>query len=311
MMSAPLDAHAQSSRYPNKSIRMLVGFTAGSATDVVARVVSNKLSERVGQPIVVDNRTGAGGTLAADAVAKAAPDGYTLIMASSAVAVNPAVYATLPFDVERDLTPIVFVGAVPTVMMVNRAVPARDLREFIQYAKAHPGQLNYGSSGVGGSIHMFSELLNSLAGTKMTHVPYKGNPQAGAALLAGEVSVLLDTAILAVSYLKSDKVSALAITGRARSPLAPDVPTFIEAGLPGFDAAVWFGVMAPSHLPKSIADKLNAEINEALKAADVRARLATGALEIVGGESRFFADLLRADVRKWKRVAQEAGVKAE
>jgi tripartite-type tricarboxylate transporter receptor subunit TctC len=158
---------------------------------------------------------------------------------------------------------------------------------------------------------MFSELFNSLAGTKMTHVPYKGNPQAGAALLAGEVSVLFDTAVLAMANLKSDRVTAIAITGKARSPLAPEVPTFAESGLPAFDAAVWFGIMAPARTPKAVIDKLNAEVNEVLKAQDVRARLTGGAVEIVGGTPQQFANLIRSDVQRWKRVAQEAGVKAE
>ncbi len=306
------DAGAQSGAYPSKPIKMFVGFSAGSATDIVARVVSKGLSDRIGQPIVVDNRTGAGGSLAGEAVARAAPDGYTLLTVSSAIAVNPAVYAKLPFDVEKDLTPIANVGTLPLVLLINRSLPATNLREFIQYAKTRPGQLHYGSSGKGGSIHLATELLNTVAGIKLVHVPYRGNPQAVTALMGGEVDVLIDTVLLAAPNLKSQKVAPLAITGAVRSPLAPDLATFAEAGLPAYDAGLFFGVMGPAHLPKEIVDKLNLEINAVLKSPEAGSRLSTaGGLQIAGGSSAQFAELMRAELARWKQIAEVSGTKAE
>ena len=303
---------AQSSGYPSKPIKMYVGFSAGSATDIVARVVAKGLGERLGQTVVVENRTGAGGSLAAETVARAAPDGYTLLTVSSAIAVNPAVYTKLTFDVERDLAPITNVGTLPLVLMINRSLPVTNLREFVQHAKSRPGQLNYGSSGVGGSIQLATELLNSVAGTKITHVPYRGNSQAVTALLAGEVNVLIDTVLLAAPNLKSDKVMPLAITGNVRSPLAPEVPTFAEAGLPGYNASLFFGVMGPAGMPKDVATRLNAEINEVLKSPEAQSRLAmTGGLHIAGGSSEEFAKLLRSELARWKEIAQVSGAKAE
>jgi tripartite-type tricarboxylate transporter receptor subunit TctC len=298
--------------YPSKPIRMYVGFSAGSATDIVARVVSKGLSDRIGQPIVIDNKTGAGGSLAGEAVARAAPDGYTLLTVSSAITVNPAVYAKLPFDVEKDLTPIVNVGTLPLVLLVSRTLPATNLRDFLQYARTRQGQLHYGSSGKGGSIHLATELLNTVAGIKLVHVPYRGNPQAVTALMGGEVQVLVDTVLLAAPNLKSQKVAPLAITGTARSALAPDLPTFAEAGLPGYNAGLFFGIMGPANLPREIVDKLNAEINVVLKSTEAENRLGTaGGLQIAGGSSAQFTELVRAELAKWKQIADVSGIKAE
>ena len=300
---------AQSAAYPNKPIKMYVGFSAGSATDIVARVVAKGLGDRLGQAVVVENRTGAGGSLAAEAVARAAPDGYTLLTVSSAIAVNPAVYSKLTFDVERDLAPITNVGTLPLVLMINRSLPVSNVREFVQHAKTRPGQLNYGSSGIGGSIHLATELLGSVAGLKFTHVPYRGNAQAVTALLAGEINMLIDTVLLAAPNLKSDKVLPLAITGSERSPLAPELPTFAEAGLPEYNAGLFFGIMAPAGLPKNLADKLNAEVNEVLKSPEATNRLsASGGLAIVGGSSAKFGELLTAELAKWKRIGRESGI---
>jgi tripartite-type tricarboxylate transporter receptor subunit TctC len=309
---ACLHANAQPGPYPAKPIKMYVGFSAGSATDIIARVVSKGLSDRIGQPIVVDNRTGAGGSLAGEAVARAAPDGYTLLTVSSAIAVNPAVYKQLTFDVEKDLMPVINVGTLPLVLMINRSLQVATLGEFIQHAKTRPGKLHYGSSGTGGSIHLATELLNTVAGIKLIHVPYRGNSQAVTALLAGEVQVLVDTVLLAAPNLKSQKVAPLAITGTVRSPLAPDLPTFAEAGLPAYNAGLFFGVMAPANTPMAIVDKLNAEINVVLKAPETENRLATtGGLHIVGGTSAQFGELMRAELARWKQIAEVSGAKAE
>ncbi|MGD9942346.1 MAG: tripartite tricarboxylate transporter substrate binding protein [Burkholderiaceae bacterium] len=298
-----------SSDYPNRPLKMYVGFSAGSATDVVARTVAQKLSERLGQPVVVDNRTGAGGTLAAEAAARSAPDGYTLLTVSSAIAISPAVYPNLRFDVEKDLSAVFLIGALPTVLEVNAKMPVKDLREFIAYAKERPGKLNYGSSGNGGSIHLSTELLASLSGIKMAHVPYRGNDQAATAVMAGEVDVLIDTLLLAAQTAKSNRVRPLAITGKARSPLMPDVPTFAEAGLPEYDASIFFGILAPAGVPRDIVARLEREMAEVIKSPEVRARLAdSGGITMSGETSEGFGRMLRDEVTKWKRIARDAGV---
>lgn len=303
---------AGASPYPTQPIKMVVGFSAGSATDVVARVVAQDLSQRLGQQVLVDNKTGVGGSLAADAVAKAKPDGYTLLFVSSAIAVNPAVYAKLPFDVSNDLTPISLIGRVPVVLLVNQAVPAKTLGEFIAYAKTKPGALNFGSSGQGGSIHMATELFAMTAGVKLTHVPYRGNNQASTALLGGEVNVLMDTVINATPQLKSPRIRPLAITGEKRSPSAPDVPTFNELGLPSFDASLFFGVMGPANMPQAVVDRINKEIAASLKSKDVEKRLSeTGGLTLAGGKPEEFQSTLRDELAMWKKVATEAKVVAE
>jgi tripartite-type tricarboxylate transporter receptor subunit TctC len=298
--------------YPNQPIKMLVGFSAGSATDAVARVVAQGLSERLGQPVIVDNKTGVGGSLAADAVAKSKGDGYTLLFVSSAIAVNPAVYPKLPFDVSTDLTPISLVGRVPIVLLVNQSVPAKNLSEFIAYAKSKPGALNFGSSGQGGTGHMAAELFAMTTGIKMTHVPYRGNSQAITALLGGDVDLLMDTLINATPHLKSPKIRALANTASARSPLAPEVPTFREAGLPQFDPGVLFGVMGPARMPPAVVERLNKEIAATLKSKDGAKRLSeAGGLALAGGPPEEFQAALRKELAVWKKVATEAKVVAD
>jgi tripartite-type tricarboxylate transporter receptor subunit TctC len=308
---ASLDVAAQAP-YPSQPIKMMVGFAAGSATDVIARAVAQGMSERLGQPVVVDNKTGVGGSLAADAVAKAKPDGYTLLFVSSAIAVNPAVYPKLPFDVSTDLTPISLVGRAPIVLLMSQSIRAKNLGEFISHAKSKPGALNFGSSGQGGAAHMATELFATTAGAKLTHIPYRGNSQAITALLAGDVDLMMDTLINALPQLKTTRVRALAITGEARSPLAPDVPTFREAGLPEFDTGVLFGAMGPANMPKAVVERLNKEINATLKSTDVAKRLSeAGGLTLVGSSPEVFQSTLRKELTIWKKVATEAKVVAE
>ncbi|MDM0085454.1 tripartite tricarboxylate transporter substrate binding protein [Variovorax sp. J31P179] len=311
MALAGANAVAQSP-YPAQPVKMTVGFAPGSATDVLARVVAQGLANRLGQPVIVDNKSGAGGSLAAEAVAKSKADGYTLLFVSSAIAVNPAVYPRLTFDVSADLTPISLVGRAPIVLLVNQSVQAKNLSEFIAYARAKPGTLNFGSSGQGGAAHMATELFSMTAGLKLTHVPYRGNSQAITALLAGDVDLMMDTLINALPQLKSPKIRPLAITGDARSPLAPDVPTFREMGLPAFDARVLFGVMGPAHMPKAVVDRLNKELAATLKSKDVAKRLSeAGGLTLDGGSPEEFQSTLRKELAMWKKVAAEAKVVAE
>lgn len=299
-------------KYPTQPIRLMVGFSPGSATDVVARVIAHSLSQRLGQTVVVDNKTGVGGSLAADTVAKAKPDGYTLLFVSSAIAVNPAVYSKLSFDVVNDLTPISLIGRVPVVLLINQAVPAKTLREFVSLAKTQPGVFNFGSSGQGGSIHMATELFAMTAGVKLTHVPYRGNSQASTALQAGDVQVLVDTVINAAPQLKSSRMRALAVTGDARSPLVPELQTFKEVGMPSFDANVFFGVMGPANMAPAVLDRLNKEIVAVLESKDVEKRLIeTGGLTLASGKREEFQATLRKELAMWKTVAAEAKVTAE
>lgn len=298
--------------YPNKPINMVCGFAAGSATDIVARVVGQKLSERLGQPVVVQNVTGAASTIAADNVIRAAPDGYTLMTVSSAITIAPAVYSKLKFDVEKDLVAIASIGFLPTVLMVTDSLPVRNLAEFIDYVKKNPGKLNYGSSGTGGSTHMAAALLAQTLGLAMTHVPYRGNGPAGQALMAGEVQVLMDTTVLAAQSVKTNRVRALAVTGNARSPALPDVPTFSEAGAANFDASVMFGIMGARNLPRPIVERINREVNEALKDPGVQNQLVkTGGLQLTPGTPEQFSNLISGDIAKWKKVAAQMGIRAE
>jgi tripartite-type tricarboxylate transporter receptor subunit TctC len=315
--SLPLRALAQapypaSPAYPAKPITMLVGFAAGSATDVVARVVSNSLSQQLGQPVVVQNLTGAASTIATAAVARAAPDGYTLTTVSGALAIGPAVYHGLKYEVERDLEPIGLVGTLPTVLLVRDGLPVRTLAEFIAYARREGSRLNYGSSGLGGSTHLGTELLGEAIGARLTHIPYRGNGPAGAALLAGEIDVLLDTVLLAAQSTRTGRVRALAVTGAQRSPALPEVPTFAEAGLPGYDASIFFGLMGPAGLPAAVTARLNAALATALQTPELRRQLAeTGGLRLTPGTPQQMRALVQAELAKWQTVARQSGIQAE
>jgi tripartite-type tricarboxylate transporter receptor subunit TctC len=243
-------------------------------------------------------------------VARAAPDGYTLLTVSSAIAVNPAVYPKLSFNVEKDLTPIFLIGRLPTVLLVNNKFPARTLGEFLDYARSHPKKINYGSSGVGGSTHLATEYLATLTNSSFTHVPYRGNSQAIAALLGGEVDMVTDTILLAAPNIQARRVRALAISSQARSPLAPDVPTFAEAGLRGYDGSLFFGVMGPAGMPPEIVARLNKELNGLLKSSpELRQRLqSAGGLDLMGGSPETFRDTLHKEVGLWAQVVKNANV---
>lgn len=298
--------------YPSKTINMVCGFAAGSATDVVARVVGIKLSERLGQPVVVQNVTGAASTIAADNVIRAPADGHTLMTVSSAITIAPAVYSNLKFDVEKDLVAIANIGFLPTVLMVNDALPVRNFAEFVDYARKNPGKLNYGSSGTGGSTHMAAALLAQTLSLTMTHVPYRGNGPAGQALMAGEIQVLMDTTVLAAQSVKTNRVRALAVTGNSRSAALPDVPTFREAGLANFDASVMFGIMGPKNLPRAVVERINREVGEALKDPGLQNQLVkTGGLQLTPGSPEQFAQLIAEDIAKWRKVATQMGIRAE
>lgn len=298
--------------YPSRSVTLYVGFAAGSATDVVARAVAEALSRQLGQPFVMQNVTGAASTIATAAVARATPNGYALSVVSGALSIGPAIYHDLKYDVERDLSPISLIGSLPTVLLVREGLPVRSLADFIAYARAHAGQLNYGSSGIGGSTHLATELLSDAIGARMAHIPYRGNGPAGAALLAGEIDVLIDTVLLAAQSTKTGRVRALAVTGASRSPVLPAVPTFAEAGLPRFDSSIFFGLLGPAGLPDEIVSRLNKELARALQNADVHRQLVdTGGLTLAPGSPEQMRDVVRAELAKWQAVSRKAGIRAE
>lgn len=306
-LAVPLAARAA---YPAKTVNMVCGFAAGSATDIVARVVSQKLSERLGAPLIVQNITGAASTIALEQVVRAPADGSTLTTISSAATIAPAVYK-LKFDLERDLVAIGAIGSLPTALMVNEHLPVRDFADFVAYAKKNPHQLNYGSSGTGGSTHMAAALLCQTLGLDMTHVPYRGNGPAEQALMQGDIQVLMDTVLLAARSAQTHKVRALAVTGQARSSALPDVPTFAELGYPRFEASVLFGIMGPRGLPRPVVEQINHELNAVLKDPAVQEQLVKkGGLQLSEGTPEQFAQTIASDVAKWKQLAVATGLHA-
>ncbi|MYN14126.1 tripartite tricarboxylate transporter substrate binding protein [Pusillimonas sp. TS35] len=297
--------------YPSEPIKMYVGFSAGSATDIVARVVADHLGKRLGQPIVVENKVGAGGSIAAQDTARAKPNGYTLLTVSSAIAVNPAVYKSAA-EVAGQLQPIALVGYLPTVLMVSNKAGIGSMGDLIKFAHQHPGKVNFGSSGIGGSTHMAMEAFSVTTGSKMTHVPYKGNGQASTAVMAGEIDVLMDTLLLAAPVIGSKRAVGLAVTGEQRSDLIPDVPTFAEAGVPGYNRSLFFGVMGPAGMPADVVEKLNHEINETLKNPEVKTKLArSGGLTLANLSVKEFEKIFKEEVETWKKVGASANIKPQ
>jgi tripartite-type tricarboxylate transporter receptor subunit TctC len=294
--------------YPTKPIRMIVPFPAGGTTDILARSVGQKLGEAVGRQVIIDNRPGAGGNIGSDMVAKAAPDGYTLLMGTVGThAINASLYAKMPYDHIQDFAPITLVAAVPNVLVVNPSVEAKSVRELIALAKAKPGQLSFASSGNGTSIHLSGELFKTMAGIDMLHVPYKGSAPALTDLIGGQVNLMFDNLPSSLPHIKAGKLRALAVTSGKRSPALPDVPTIAEAGLPGFEASSWFGVFAPAGTPKEIITRLNMEIVKALTSPELKERLAAQGAEAVGNSPEQFAAHIRSETAKWAKVVKASG----
>jgi tripartite-type tricarboxylate transporter receptor subunit TctC len=301
--------HAQAA-WPERPVTLVVPYTPGGVTDALARVVATALAGRLKQPVVVDNRAGGGANIGAALVAKANPDGYTLLMGSAAThAINASLYKKLSYDPIKDFAPISLVAEVPNVLVVNPSVPAHNVKELIAYAKAHPGQLNFGSSGAGGTIHLSGELFKSMAGVQMTHVPYKGSAPAVNDLLGGQTQVMFDSSV--VPYVKAGRLRALGVTSARRSSALPDVPTIAEAGLPGYEATAWFGILAPAGTPKPVIAKLNAEISAVLRDPAVTKWMAGQGFEAAGGTPADFAAHIRKETAKWARVVKESGATAE
>jgi tripartite-type tricarboxylate transporter receptor subunit TctC len=301
-------AAASAEAYPTKLIRMIVPFPAGGTTDILARSVGQKLSEALGQQVIIDNRPGAGGNIGSDMVAKAAPDGYTLLMGTVGThAINSSLYAKMPFDHIKDFAPITLVAAVPNVLVVNPAVEAKSVQELIALAKAKPGQLSFASSGNGTSIHLSGELFKTMAGVDMLHVPYKGSAPALTDLIGGQVNLMFDNLPSSLAHIKAGKLRALAVTSSKRSAALPDVPTIAEAGLPGFEASSWFGVFAPAGTAKEIVTRLNMEIVKALNSPELKERLAAQGAEAVGNSPEQFAAHIKSETAKWAKVVKASG----
>jgi tripartite-type tricarboxylate transporter receptor subunit TctC len=299
-------AHAQTA-WPGKPIRLIVGFAAGGSTDVTARIIAQALSDRLGQPVVVENRGGAGGNIGADAVAKADPDGYTLLMAtSSTFAANPNLYKSLPFDVQKDFAPITVTAFIPNLLVVNPSVPANNVADFIAYLKANPDKLNFASAGNGTSQHLSGELFNSLAGVRMTHVAYRGGAPAVSDLLGGQVQVIFAPLVEVIQQVRSEKLKALGITTAKRSPLLPEVPTILES-LPGYEVALWNGLLAPAKTPPDIIDRINRATIEALRSPEVKAKLAEQGSEPVGNTPAEFKAFIDSELVKWRRLVEISG----
>ena len=303
-------APAQS--YPEKPVRVVVPFPAGGAADIVARQVAQGLGANVGVQFIVDNRAGAGGAIGADNVARAQPDGYTLLFASSsAMSINPHIGGKSPYDALRDFTPIVLIGFAPNVLVVHPSLPAKTVKDLIALAKAKPGALNFASNGSGTLSHLTAELFMQRAGIKWVHVPYKGAAPAVVDTMAGNVTVLFAAYPSVSAQARAGRLRALAVTSAKRAEIAPDLPTVAEAALPGFESSQWWGLYGPAGLPAAIANRLNAETNKVLKTSDVRKRLAGDGAEAAGGTPGELASYHKADFEKWAKVVKAAGIKAE
>jgi tripartite-type tricarboxylate transporter receptor subunit TctC len=303
---------ANAADYPDRPIKLVVPYAPGGGADGVARIVAKKASEGLGQPIVIENKGGAGAILGTDMVTKAEPDGYTLLLGQSGpISINPAVYKSLPYDPLKDLAPITMTTAYPYILVVNSDLTASTLQEFVALARGKPGALNYGSTGVGAANHLVAELFDSKAGLEMTHVPYRGTALAVGDLLSGQLTMVFGDPISVLPHIKSGKLRALAVTSLERSAVAPDVPTVAESGYPGFEALAWHGILAPARTPPPIIDTLDREFVRAVRDPETKALLANQAMQTVGSAPEAFAAFIRRDIATWKAVAEIAKVTVE
>jgi tripartite-type tricarboxylate transporter receptor subunit TctC len=302
-------AHALAQSYPARPIRYIVGQAPGGSSDTLARIVTPRVAEGLGQQIVVDNRPGATGIIGAEVVARATPDGYTLLQVSTSISTNPAVHPKLPYDAARDFAPIALITQQPNLFLVHPSLPVRNIKELIAYAKAKPGQLNFASSGTGGSQHLAGELFKSMTGIEMTHIAYKGTPPALVDVLAGRVPLMSSTMPPALPHVKTGKVRAIAVTSAKRSPAVPDVPTVAESGVPGYEAIAWQGLVAPAGTPRPIIARINAEFVKVLKQPDIITKLNEQGYETVASTPEFFAQHIRSELVKWTKVIKAAGIK--
>jgi tripartite-type tricarboxylate transporter receptor subunit TctC len=302
-------ASAQAQDFPSRPIRVFVGFGPGSGADITARVVGARMSQILGQQIVVENKTGAGSSLAAEAAARAPKDGYTLLMATISQPINAAVVPNLPFDFVKDFAPIALISTTPNLLVVHPSIGVKSVKELIALAKEKPDSLSFGSSGVATGTHLSAELFKVLTGVKMVHVPYGGSAQAVTDLLAGRIQLLFSPASTVIQHVHDGKLVALAATEAKRAAIAPEVPTMAEAGLPGFATGLWFGLLAPAGTPREAIDKISAAANEALKADEVRKALHPQGIDLLGGTPDDFARYIDSEMKRWDSVARAAGLK--
>jgi len=295
--------------YPNKTIRLVLPYPPGGGSDTIARPLVQKLSESLGQQVIVDNRGGAGGNVGMEQVARAAPDGYTLVLALTAqLAVNPALFRKLPYDPVKDYEPVIFLGNGAYLLTVHPSLPARNVKELIALAKARPGQITYASSGNGSGAHLCTELLNLMAGIKLVHIPYKGGGPALVDLLAGQVQILFATPVASTQHIQSGRIRALAVSTAKRTVGLPDLPTVAEAGVPGYDSGVWYGVLAPAGTPREIINKLNGELNRVLNQPDYRNLLVQNGIDPAGGPPEELSKFIKSELVKWAKVVKDARV---
>ena len=303
---------ALAQQYPTRAIRVLIPFTAGSAADIIARAMEPTLRDKLGQSLVIDNRGGAGGNIAAELTAKSAPDGYTIMMGTIGThAINYSLYSKLPFHPIRDFTPIALVGESPNALVINPRVPANSIKELIALAKARPGQLNYGSSGAGTTVHLSAELFSTMAGIKIVHVPFKGATEALTALLGGQLDLMFASLSSSISLIKAGRLKAFAVTGAQRSPSIPELPTMSEAALPGYAAAAWFGMVGPAGIPQPIVTVLNTTALAALGTQEVKDRLFASGVEVRASTADEFARLIESEMKKWAKVVKDSGAKVD
>ena len=303
-------AHAQG--WPSRPIHIVAPSTPGDAPDVIARIVADKLSIALGKEVVVDNKPGAGGVVGSEFVAKAAPDGYTLIMGNAGShGINAAVYTKLPYDIQRDFAPVSQIAVAPNIFVINPSIPAKTLQEFIAYAKGRPGQLGYASGGNGSSSHMSMELFKSMTGVDLIHVPYKGSSPALTDVVSGQDAAMIVNMPPAVPLVKAGKLRALAVTTLTRSPLMPEVPTVSESGLGGYETVAWFGVLAPAGTPKDIVNRLSAELATIARSPEMRERLSSLGAEPVGGTPEAFSAVIARDIAKWTALSKSVGIKVD
>ena len=309
--AAVMSFAAVAADYPNRPVRIIVGLTAGSGVDIMARVVGQKVSEAMGQPFIVENKPGAGSNIATRFAAAAAPDGYTIFVATVANSINATLYKNLQFDVLRDFQPVILAGTAANVLLVNPNVQAKSLQELIALAKAQPGKLTIGSSGIGTSPQMTGELFRRRAGIDIVPVPFKGGPEATTALLGGQIDILFAITSTALPSVEAGKLRAVAVTSRQRTGLMPNVPTMIEAGLPAFEAVTWFGFTVPAGTPPEIVARLNTEIGKALAMPEIKKQLGQQGIDVGGGTPDEFGAYMRNEFDKWGKVVRETGASME